>query len=46
MTTREIRIPEVELAASRRAARRSLTFAVPWLAVFVVSGVGLWAFGV
>ena len=46
MDTREIRIPEVELAASRRAARKSMMFALPWLAVFVVSGFGLWAFAV
>ena len=44
MVTREIRIPEVEHAASRRAARKAMMFALPWLTVFVASGFGLWAF--
>ncbi|MCB9946806.1 MAG: hypothetical protein H6842_03135 [Rhodospirillaceae bacterium] len=44
MTTHEIRIPALEQAASRRAARRSLAFALPWVGLLVVASVGLWAF--
>ena len=44
MKTYEIRIPEVEHAASRRAARKGMMFALPWFAVFVASGLSLWAF--
>ncbi len=44
MKTHEIRIPEVEHAASRRAARKGMVFALPWFAVFIASGLSLWMF--
>ncbi len=42
MKTYEIRIPEVEQAACRRAARKGVMFALPWFAVIVASGLSLW----